>query len=304
MTLLHRTTSLNHCINVLTVLTLLLAAASPAAAVENGLVVTDDVLLKLGDAFSADGEYYRAITEYKKLPILFPQSRKLDEALFKVGLSYYRGGEYSSALKTFSSVRESFSTGGFAAASRYYEGLAYFKLRQYGYANRTLEDLIEQAPASDYAARARAARSAIALEEERIAASREELERLMQDFPQHPSANKAKDALSLLSGYEQLPERSPVLAGIMSAVIPGTGYAYAGQYGDAVTAFVVNGLFIAGAATAAHQKNYSTAYLVGALGLPFYGGTIYGSANAARKWNLGVRAELQHKYYATLSIEY
>ncbi len=279
-------------------------SAAPAQAAENAIVITDDVLMRLGDSFREEGEYYRAITEYKELLILFPRSDKRDEALFKIGLSYYGGEEYASAARTFTSVREGFQTGNYLAPSRYYEGLSYLKLNKYGYADKTFDVLIEQHPAADFAARGRAAKSFVALLEERTADCREELERLARDYPKHPAAQKAKQALPLLAEYERLPEKSPVLAGVFSAVLPGSGYAYAGNYGDGVTAFVVNALFIAGAAAAANQKNYSTAYLVGAFGLPFYIGNIYGSANAAKKWNLGVRKEQRDKIYATLSIEY
>ncbi|MCK7485440.1 MAG: hypothetical protein MZU97_07675 [Bacillus subtilis] len=37
---------------------------------------TGDVQLKIADAFMEEGEYYRAITEYKKFLILFPDSAK------------------------------------------------------------------------------------------------------------------------------------------------------------------------------------------------------------------------------------
>ena len=48
----------------------------------------------MADVFMAEGEYYRAVTEYKKFLILFPDSEKADYALFKTGMAYYRGEEY------------------------------------------------------------------------------------------------------------------------------------------------------------------------------------------------------------------
>jgi hypothetical protein len=44
--------------------------------------------------------------------------------------------------------------------------------------------------------------------------------------------------------------------------------------------------------------------IVGGIGLPFYVGNIYGSANAARKWNLGVKRELHNKVFLTLDFEF
>jgi TM2 domain-containing membrane protein YozV len=104
----------------------------------------------------------------------------------------------------------------------------------------------------------------------------------------------------LLDRYQELPEKSPVLAGIMSAVLPGSGYFYAEHYGDGITAFLINGLFIAGTVAAINQENYAVAGIVGGIGVPFYLGNIYGSANAAQKWNLGVRNEVIQKIHSIL----
>ena len=82
--------------------------------------------------------------------------------------------------------------------------------------------------------------------------------------------------------YQELPEKSPVLAGVMSAILPGSGYIYAEHYGDGITAFLINGLFIAGTITAIHQENYAVAGIVGGVGVPFYLGNIYGSATRQR----------------------
>ena len=48
----------------------------------------------------------------------------------------------------------------------------------------------------------------------------------------------------------------------MSAILPGSGYVYAEHYGDGITAFLINGLFIAGTITAIHQENYAVAGIV------------------------------------------
>ena len=46
---------------------ILLGPFSLAHSAEKGLFITDEVQLKMADAFMEEGEYYRAITEYKKL---------------------------------------------------------------------------------------------------------------------------------------------------------------------------------------------------------------------------------------------
>jgi hypothetical protein len=43
---------------------------------------------------------------------------------------------------------------------------------------------------------------------------------------------------------------------------------------------------------------------VGGIGLPFYLGNIYGSANAAKKWNIAVRNELRSRISVTIDYDF
>jgi len=267
----------------------------------NAILLTGDVQLRMADAFMEEGEYFRAITEYKKYLILFPDSGKADYASFGIGMAYYKGEEYRDAARTFSSMREKYPESAHALPARYHEGFSRWKLKDYEAARVTLETLAEDHPESVYAPRALAASSLVALDEDKPGVSRAGLERFVDRYPGHPGADSVKTALALLERYPDRPRKSPVLAGFLSAVLPGSGYMYAEHYGDGVTAFLINGLFIAGAATGFHQENYAVGTIVAGVGLPFYLGNIYGSANAAKKWNEGVRNEFIEKIHLTLS---
>lgn len=282
----------------------LLVAAAPSYSSDTTMLLSDDVLLKTGDAFRDEGEHYRAITEYKKLLILFPDSEKADYAFFNIGMSYFQGEEYDSAAGTFSSLREKHESSVYVAPGEYFEGLCYWKQKKYEKAKERFDTLILMHPDTEYAPRALAAKSLIGIDEENTAVSRIELQRLIDAYPADKNAANAGEALRYLNEYEQLPEKSSMAAGFLSAVLPGSGYAYAGNFEDGITAFAVNALFIAGTVTAIHQRNYTTAYLAGAFGLPFYVGNIYGSANAARKWNVRIRQEQRRKISAALEFSF
>lgn len=274
---------------------------SPLHAEDNAILLTGDVQLRIADAFMEQGEYYRAITEYKKYLILFPDSVRADYASFRIGMAYYKGEEYRDAARSFSSMREKYPESAHALPARYQEGFSRWKLKEYESARVTFEAIAEDHPESGYAPRALAASSLVALDEDKPEISRAALQRFADRYPGHPGAENVKEALSLLDRYQDLPQKSPVLAGFLSAILPGSGYMYAKHYGDGVTAFLINGLFIAGAVTGFHQENYAVGTIVAGVGLPFYFGNIYGSANAARKWNLGVRNEYIGKIHLTLS---
>jgi len=274
---------------------------SALRAEDTGILLMGNVQLRIADAFMEEGEYYRAITEFKKYLILFPDSGRADYASFSIGMAYYKGEEFRAAARSFSSMRERYPGSAHALPARYYEGFSRWKLKEYEEARRTLEALAEDYPESAYAPRALVASSLVALDEDKPDISRAGLERFVDRYPGHPGAGNVKEALALLERYQDLPHKSPGLAGFMSAVLPGSGYMYAEHYGDGVTAFLINGLFIAGAVAGFHQENYAVGTIVAGIGLPFYVGNIYGSANAAKKWNLGVRNDCIEKIHLTLS---
>ena len=89
-------------------LLLVLATVSPLHADSGAVLFTEDLQLKIADAFMEEGEYYRAVTEYKKFLILFPDSGKADYASFEIGMAYFKGEEYGAAARSFLAVREKY----------------------------------------------------------------------------------------------------------------------------------------------------------------------------------------------------
>ena len=290
-------------------LLLLLAAvlatlASPSWASGKEVVVTETVQLGLADAFLAEGEYYRAITEYKKFLFLFPDSGKADYALFGVGTAYYRGEEYEPAARTFAALLEKYGKGAHAAPSAYFEGVSLWKLGRFDRAEAALDRVAALEPASEYAPLSLIGKSLLSYDAKNDPGCRGELARFLENYPQDARAERVRQTVALLDRNREVPRKSPAVAGVMSAVVPGSGYMYAGRYGDGVVALIVNGLFIAGTVAAIHQESYAVAAIVGGIGVPFYVGNIYGSANAATKWNIGVRKELREKIAVSLDYRF
>jgi len=271
---------------------------------DKGIFLTEEIQLKMADVFMAEGEYYRAITEYKKFLILFPDSEKADYALFKTGMAYYRGEEYEPSVQYFSVLGEKYKTSRHLPEASFFEGLSYWKIKDREKARTTFDALSEVFPRSEFAPLALVAGSLVTFEEENVTASLKRLEWLTDRYPEYPGSKNAKEAMTLIDQYPRLPEKSETLAAAMSAVLPGSGYIYADRVGDGITAFIINTLFIAGTITAIHRENYAVAGIVGGVGLPFYLGNIYGSANAAKKWNLGVKRELRNKVFLTLDFKF
>jgi tetratricopeptide (TPR) repeat protein len=273
-------------------------------ASEKGIVLTEEMQLRIADAFMDDAEYYRAITEYKKFLIIFPEAESTDYIWFRIGMANYLGEEYDSSARSFSTLRQKYPESSYAAQSLYFEGLSYWKVKEYQNAKTAFQRVPHVYPSSDCAPLAMVADAMLALEQENAGASRRSLDRLITSYPDYLGSTRATDVMKLLDQYQDLPRKSEALAGVMSTVIPGSGYFYAEHYRDGITAFLINGLAIAGTATAIFQENYAVAAIVGGIGLPFYFGNIYGSANAAKKWNIAIRQELRNRIGVTLSCDF
>jgi hypothetical protein len=79
-------------------------------------------------------------------------------------------------------------------------------------------------------------------------------------------------------------------------VLPGLGYLYDGYKRTALTAFLVNGLFLWGTAEAFRAGDEGVGAAVGGIGLGWYTGNIYGSVVSARRANLKRENDLLSRY--------
>ncbi len=98
--------------------------------------------------------------------------------------------------------------------------------------------------------------------------------------------------------------KSPALAGIMSAIIPGTGYFYCGEFKEGVSALFVNGLLGWGIYSLFKNDNTGSGILMSSVSAIFYLGNIAGSVNSAHVINdkytqmqyLGIRKSLNIEF--------
>ncbi len=79
--------------------------------------------------------------------------------------------------------------------------------------------------------------------------------------------------------------KSPFVAGMLSAIIPGTGYFYTGQYKEGISAFLINSLLGIGIYSLFTNDNTGSGILTSLVAFPFYLGNIVGAANSAEVEN-------------------
>ena len=265
------------------------------------LVVTEAVQLRVAEVFLEEREFYRAVTEFKRFLILFPESEKEDYVRLQLGLAYLRGGDYDGAAQHLHRLAERFPSSTLISQARYLEGLAVWKGNHREQAQDLFESLAAADSSSPYGPRALAAAALVLLERDYPPGARKTLQRSLTSYPDQVWVPQVQVAFDLLAGYEELPQKSEVLAGVLSANTPGRRlrlrrglrhrlHVPAGQRGLYRRQFphFAQGLDALGV-------------LAGGMGLPFYIGNIYGSALAARKWNQQTLRQAREPIYSGLS---
>jgi TM2 domain-containing membrane protein YozV len=87
------------------------------------------------------------------------------------------------------------------------------------------------------------------------------------------------------------PYKSSLAAGTMSAIIPGSGKMYLGEWGDGITALLITGLLTFLAYDNFNAHHNTRAWIFTGLDAFFYGGNIYGSVAAAQIFNARIDFE-------------
>lgn len=94
------------------------------------------------------------------------------------------------------------------------------------------------------------------------------------------------------------PYKSPLAAGIFSALIPGAGKLYTGQVSEGITSFLLNGLLAFVSYNNFKNNHPVRGWIFAGIGAFFYAGNIYGSAVSANIYNAKIdydyKAEVKH----------
>jgi len=251
---------------------------------------------KFADFLFCDKDYLRAIDEYKK----YLQVVEDDTANYKIALGYSLINDQSNALQEFSSINNSSAL---YEQSRI-EVLKSLSLSKSDSAFYLLANNLINSKSQFSNNAQRLLNTSILLNENEL-----------------PDKNKflipfESDDKLLLGNYYDLkinpPYKSETVAGILSAIIPGSGKIYTEDYGDGITAFLLTGLFTYLAYTNFENDHQTRGWIFIALGAGFYTGNVYGSVASAQIFNAkvnfnfenGLKLFLEDKNYFTPAYDF
>jgi outer membrane protein assembly factor BamD (BamD/ComL family) len=246
-----------------------------------------DKLFGFAESLFAEGDYYRAITEYKRFNYLYPVDILVEKADFRIGECYFKAGRRSEAIDSFNVFIRQYPAGALRPDALYLKGQAEKEQKRYTDALTTFDELIRTGDAN-YRDRALYAQALVLLAQQDWQRARETFASLPQESPLYPSAIIYSDGLGRMDG---LPRKSPALAGTLAAVLPGAGHLYAERPRDALVSFLLNGSFIWAAVELFRNNNNVAGGIVAFFELGWYGGNIYSAVGSAHKYNQRVEDE-------------
>ncbi|MBS0623317.1 MAG: tetratricopeptide repeat protein [Verrucomicrobia bacterium] len=244
----------------------------------------------LGLAFAADFDLYRAITEFKKALFFNPPEERALEIEYAIVLSYFLGRKYTEVAYIAETTHLGKVSNYFPAfhdlVVMLYE--SYWQLGLYDHANNLLTMLDE-------------------CDAEKLLFLSAVLD---ADFEGLTAYSEDKPYLrNMIEGYEKH-AKSIKTAQCLNAVLPGAGYWYIGQKQTAVTALLVNSLFIGAASYFFVDGNIPAGVITLSLESGWYFGGIYGAGLATRTYNEKIYQHYaeqigqKEQYYPLMMLKY
>lgn len=237
---------------------------------------------KFAEYLAKSGQYDLATREYERLSFMKPTNDTLKASLLSM---YRRAGKYDEALSRGKQLYPDLQTMNSWSAIEYGRVLllkSEFKsAKNFWEANQNLSspDKIILSATSE----------------------------ILQDNyknARHILANIKPEEHKLAANYKDLTEqafsirrKSPAIAGIMSAIIPGTGRMYVKDWKDGIVSMV----FVSTMAFQAYRGfnkngiNSTRGWIYGGIGLGFYLGNIYGSVASAKGYNKKTHLSVRNK---------
>ena len=241
-----------------------------------------DQLVQFAEQLMREGEYYRAITEYRRFLFSYPDDPRQAMIHFRIGIALYRGQRYEDAFLTFREVVERYPETQYARQAWLWQGESLMRQTRYKEAEQVYTEILDRSPVDEVSHHAQYQRAWALLYQRQWRAAAEHLQRIP---PESHLYRASQHLAEEVPRGEQLPHKSPLIAGLLSGILPGSGQLYNGRVGDALLAFFLNGLFVVGVIEAIHHDEFAIAGVLSFFESAWYSGNIYGAVNGAHKHN-------------------
>lgn len=235
-------------------------------------------------------DYLRAVGEYQRYLFYLPFGKA--EVHYKIGLCYRLGGKSEDAIEAFENFLKLYPDSQLSSNAHYQIGVSYFLMERFPQSINYLDTALPHiADVRHHAQSQELIGLSYLMQKKWLEADKVFLGLIKSDIAEIRTRTTLYH--SYASEGMQLPRRSPVLAGVLSTVLPGSGRFYTGRLGDALASLLTVS-FIGWQAYDGFRRDGSRSvkgWAFGTLSGMFYVGNIYGSAISARVYNRRVDDE-------------
>ncbi|MCX7634141.1 MAG: tetratricopeptide repeat protein [Syntrophales bacterium] len=274
---------------------------SPAVSFGQTEAHTDEAtrIFSFAESLFGEGDYFRAVTEYKRLLYFHPASPWAEKAAFRMAEAHFRAKRWEEASSLFRRYLDRYPQGSAVPQAWYFLGIAEKEGKRYDEALRSFDTIIkERHPV--YTDPSLLQKAMIYVDSGDFQGAVKSLQDVADGGPY---ANRAREALQKIPARPQQPPKTPAMAGTLAALLPGAGHLYVERYRDAAVAFSLNATFIAAAVELFRKDNNILGGIVTFVELGWYLGNIYSAITAAHKYNQVQRDDWLRAIKGVLSVD-
>jgi outer membrane protein assembly factor BamD (BamD/ComL family) len=239
-------------------------------------------LLGFADLLFEQGHYYQAVTEYERFIYFNPDHPAVPRARLQIAHSYKMGGRYDEAIELYRRMAELYTGREEGIEAAFQVSECYRLSEDVDQALSGYSRFISENQTHPLADKARWNMAWTYLQLEDYTSARKELLSLNE------SGRYRTPAQELIAALDELPHarhKSPVIAGVLAALMPGAGHLYTGQKKQALFSFVTNALLMFGSYEAFDKEVYTAGGFLSLFSLNYYSGNIFGAITSAHKFN-------------------
>ena len=260
----------------MTTLILLLLFCSASAAPDVPDYYSPDSILRFADHLFQEQDYLRAGYEYERYGFMQPGNDPASrEILLRAGKAFQCAGEYDRSLDLLLGLLETAETRRIRDLTAYEIGLTYFRMAQYEESLVFLEDHSAASPIPQYGLLVGADLMMLG-----------QWQQAQEAFDRYdvPVSEPLRDAAWRGANMRR---KSPLVAALLSSVLPGCGKIYAGEYGDGINSLIAIGLIgtLSFLSFRAEGSDSVRGWIYASVGGVLHTGNIYGSIVSAKRHN-------------------
>ena len=237
----------------------------------------DEYPLSLGKHLFAQGNYDAAITEYKRFLFFHPDDVHVSEVYHNIGLAYRAQGLWTEAVTSLRAATHLATDAEVKSEYQLELAVTLIAAQAYDLARLELIKVTMRAPSAQLYRRALFLQAVAYIYQFRWEDARESLRNYTTD--------ERLDAL--LDVATEIPLKSDRLAKVLSAIFPGAGQVYVGDWREGINALLLNGALGFLTVDAVLDGHYVDAALwSGFIFWRYYRGNTFRAGQAAERFNL------------------